>query len=289
MGISKQIAFINTKNKKMKFIYHYLIVIILSCASCKNEAPPSDPIPEHETFKIASNQVGEERVINVWTPSNYKTSTDSLPVMYMADGGIIDEDFPHIANTLSELIIAKKIPPMILVGIANTQRRRDLSGPTEIEKDKEVAPVVGGSEKFRAFIKEELFPEISKRYRTTSEKSIIGESLSGLFVVESFFLTPEMFDNYIAFDPSLWWNNHYLVRTAKEHLAIFPKTEKRIWFAGSSAEDISQYTNSLAEILKTENLPNINWIYSPEPKEKHNTIFRATKEKAIIWTFNKAK
>ena len=288
MGISKQIAFINTKNKKMKFIYHYLIVIILSCASCKNEAPPSDPIPEHETFKIASNQVGEERVINVWTPSNYKTSTDSLPVMYMADGGV-KEDFPHIANTLSELIIAKKIPPTILVGIANTQRRRDLSGPTEIEKDKEVAPVVGGSEKFRAFIKEELFPEISKRYRTTSEKSIIGESLSGLFVVETFFLTPEMFDNYIAFDPSLWWNNHYLVRTAKEHLALFPKTEKRIWFAGSSAEDISQYTNSLAEILKTENLPNINWIYSPEPKEKHNTIFRATKEKAIIWTFNKTK
>jgi predicted alpha/beta superfamily hydrolase len=273
----------------MKFIYHYLIVIILSCASCKNEAQPSDPIPEHETFKIASNQVGEERVINVWTPSNYKTSTDSLPVMYMADGGIIDEDFPHIANTLSELIIAKKIPPMILVGIANTQRRRDLSGPTEIEKDKEIAPVVGGSEKFRAFIKEELFPEISKRYRTTSEKSIIGESLSGLFVVETFFLTPEMFDNYIAFDPSLWWNNHYLVRTAKEHLALFPKTEKRIWFAGSSAEDISQFTNNLAEILKTENLPNINWIYSPEPKEKHNTIFRATKEKAIIWTFNKTK
>ena len=289
MGISKQIAFINTKIKKMKFIYPYLIVIILSSTSCKNETPPSDPIPEHETFKITSNQVGEERVINVWTPSNYKTSTDSLPVMYMADGGVIDEDFPHIANTLSELIIAKKIPPMILVGIANTQRRRDLSGPTEIEKDKEVAPVVGGSEKFRAFIKEELFPEISKRYRTTSEKSIIGESLSGLFVVETFFLTPEMFDNYIAFDPSLWWNNHYLVRTAKEHLALFPKTEKRIWYAGSSAEDISQYTNSLAEILKTENPPNINWFYSPEPKEKHNTIFRATKEKAIIWTFNKTK
>jgi predicted alpha/beta superfamily hydrolase len=202
----------------MKFIYHYLIVIILSCASCKNEAQPSDPIPEHETFKIASNQVGEERV--------YKTSTDSLPVMYMADGGIIDEDFPHIANTLSELIIAKKIPPMILVGIANTQRRRDLSGPTEIAKDKEIAPIVGGSEKFRAFIKEELFPEINKRYRTTSEKSIIGESLSGLFVVETFFLTPEMFDNYIAFDPSLWWNNHYLVRTAKEHLANFQKQKK---------------------------------------------------------------
>ena len=176
---------------------------------------------------------------------------------------------------------------MILVGIANTQRRRDLSGPTEIETDKEIAPVIGGSEKFRAFIKEELFPEINKRYRTTSQKSIIGESLSGLFVVETFFLTPDMFDNYIAFDPSIWWNDHYLVRTAKVHLASFPKTEKRIWFAGSSAEDISQYTNDLAEIFKTESISTVKWKYSPEPKEKHNTIFRATKEKAIKWTFGK--
>ena len=93
-----------------------------------------------------------------------------------------------------------------------------------------------------------------------------------------------MFDNYIAFDPSIWWNNHYLVRTAQEHLASFSKTEKRIWFAGSSAQDISQYTNDLADIFKTENISKVKWKYSPEPKEKHNTIFRATKEKALKWT-----
>lgn len=43
----------------------------------------------------------------------------------------------------------KKIKPVILVGIENTERRRDLTGFTTIPKDKEVAPVVGGSEKFR--------------------------------------------------------------------------------------------------------------------------------------------
>ena len=219
----------------MKFIYYNLLFILVALTSCSNASQPNDPIPEHETFKIQSKQVAEERVINVWTPENYKATKDSLPVMYMADGGIIDEDFPHIANTIAELMKTKKIPPIILVGIANTQRRRDLTGPTEVAKDKEIASIVGGSEKFRAFIKEELFPEINKRYRTTNEKSIIGESLSGLFVVETFFLAPDMFDNYIAFDPSLWWNNKYLIKSAKEHLDKFPKDEKRIWFAGSSA------------------------------------------------------
>lgn len=270
----------------MKFIYCYLLLSIL-CLSCANASPTQDPIPAHDEFTIDSKQLGEKRNINVWTPPEYKTNNDSLPVMYMADGGIVDEDFPHIANTLAELIQSKSIPPMILVGIANTQRRRDLTGFTEVATDKEIAPIVGGSEKFRAFINDELFPEINKRYRTTNEKSIIGESLSGLFVVETFLLKPEMFDNYIAFDPSLWWNDHHLVKTAKENLARFPETQKRLWFASSNAKDIKTFTKQLAETLKSTNSTYIKWHYSPEPKEEHSTIFRATKVKAIQWTLGK--
>ena len=92
----------------MKFIYYNLVFILVTLTSCSNVSQPNDPIPEHETFKTLSKQVGEERVINVWTPENYKTSKDSFPVMYMADGGI-KEDFPHIANTLAKLIKEKKM------------------------------------------------------------------------------------------------------------------------------------------------------------------------------------
>ena len=269
-------------NKRILHLSFLFVFLFFKCTNSK----PKDPIPAHDTFKIVSKIIGETRVINVWTPEDYRKSSDSLQVMYMADGGI-KEDFPHIANTLAKLIKEGKIKQIILVGIENTQRRRDLTGFTEVAKDKEIAPVVGGSEKFRAFIKEELFPEINKKYRTTHEKSIIGESASGLFVMETFFLTPEMFDNYIAFDPSLWWNNRYLLRTAKEHLTQnLPASEKRLWFAGSKAKDISPHTKELANILKNENIQNLKWNYSDEPKEKHNTIFRATKEKALIWTLN---
>lgn len=111
--------------------------------SCAKTQQPNDPIPEHETFKIQSKHVAEERIINVWTPANYKTNTDSLPIMYMADGGT-KEDFPHIANTLAKLIKENKIESLILVGIENTERRRDLTGFTEVAKDKEIATVVGG-------------------------------------------------------------------------------------------------------------------------------------------------
>ena len=106
--------------------------MLFTITSCSNATQQTDAIPTHDEFTIDSKQVRETRNINVWTPPEYKISTDSLPVMYMADGGIVDEDFPHIANTLAKLIKSKSIPPMILVGIANTQRRRDLTGPTEI-------------------------------------------------------------------------------------------------------------------------------------------------------------
>lgn len=266
------------------FAFTALFALILS-ANYSNAAQETDSIPPHETFTIASKKVGETRTLNVWMPPEYKNGKESLPVLYMPDGGV-KEDFPHIANTLAELVKAKKIQPLMLVGIENTQRRRDLTGPTVVKKDKKIAPIVGESENFRAFIQDELFSEVNKRYRTTTEKGLIGESLAGLFVTETFLLQPDMFDYYIAFDPSLWWNKEDLIRTAKEDLAKFPATKKRFWFAGSGAEDMSDMVSKLAKILEADHNSNIIWKYSNEPNEQHSTIFRATKEKAIIWTLN---
>ena len=264
---------------------NYIVLISLFILSCGNKPQSQDDIPKHDSFKIESNQVGETRIINVWTPPSYENSNDPFPVLYMPDGGI-KEDFPHIANTIAKLVKEKSIPPIILVGIENTERRRDLSGVSEVKEDEQYCPLTDGATNFRNFITVELFSEIGKRYRTTTKKGIIGESLAGLFVIETFMQQPKSFDFYIAMDPSLWWNNHYLVRNADSLFENFPNKESKLWFAGSSAEDISKYTNELAEFLKNDAPNELKWKYSDEPNEKHNTIFRATKEKALKWTLS---
>ena len=266
-------------------IVNYLILLSLFLLGCSNKYQTQDPIPNHDTFIIKSHQVGETRIINVWIPPKYKNSNESYPVLYMPDGGI-KEDFPHIANTIAKLVKEKSISPIILVGIENTKRGRDLTGYSEIKDDAEYCPLTDGAKNFRAFITEELFNEIDKRYRIKSTKGIIGESLAGLFVMETFIQHPKSFDFYIAFDPSLWWNDHYLVKNANNLLKNFPDKEIKLWFAGSSAEDISQYTNKLADILKNKAPKNLKWKYSDEPMEKHNTIFRAAKTKALKWILN---
>jgi len=256
--------------------------------SCSNSPANQDPIPTHDNFTIQSEMVQEERVINIWTPPQYDDSESSYPVLYMPDGGI-KEDFPHIANTLSKLIEEKKIEPIILVGIENTERGRDLTGASTAEYDKQFCPMTDGAKNFRAFISQELVPVINEKYRTNSRKGIVGESLAGLFVMETFLAHPSTFDFYIAMDPSLWWNNHYLVENADSLLSIFPQNEISLWFAGSSAEDISKYTKALNSKLKESAPTNLDWKYSDQPNEQHNTIFRATKEEAFIWSFNRSK
>jgi len=126
-------------------------------------------------------------------------------------------------------------------------------------------------------------PTIDEKYRTTSRKGIVGESLAGLFVMETFLAHPSTFDFYIAMDPSLWWNNHYLVENADSLLSAFPPNQITLWFAGSSAEDISKNTKSLNSKLKESAPTNLTWNYSDQPEEQHSTIFRATKEEALIW------
>lgn len=259
------------------------ILFTVTLIACDNHKPLiyNDLIPVHDSIDLASSILLENRRINVWTPPKYDTSLDSFAVLYMADGGV-KEDFPHIANTLDTLIQQNKIKPVILVGIENTERRRDLTGPTQSQYDLKHIKNPGGSANFRKFIKEDLFPRINNQYRTLETKSIIGESLAGLFVVETMLLEPSMFDNYIAMDPSLWYNNQYLLRNFNELTNNDNYDGKKLWFAGSDAADINKATQALDRMFRSK--PMLEWKYVDKPHEKHQTIFRASKVEALVWT-----
>ncbi len=249
---------------------------------------PSDdkaaPLIIGETFTLNSKVLGETRRINVYMPLDYNKSPNvRLPVLYMPDGGI-SEDFLHVAGIVQVSTGNETMRPFLLVGIENTERRRDMTGPTENEKDKKIAPRVGGSGRFRKFIRNELMPEVKRRYRTTGETAIVGESLAGLFVVETFLLEPDLFDTYIAFDPSLWWNNQALVNGAAERLRARPKLEKTLYIA-SSSEDIAEVTQRFAEILVKNAPSGVHWHYEKMPDEKHSTIYHPAAIKAFRTLF----
>ena len=226
------------------------------------------PITIGETFTLDSKAVNEVRRINVYLPPQYSQSPDTrLPVLYMPDGGMA-EDFLHIAGLVQVLAGNGSMRPFILVGIENTQRRRDLTGPTQNEEDRKIAPQVGGSTAFRTFIRSELMPAVNARFRTTPETAIIGESLAGLFVVETLFLEPDLFDTYIAFDPSVWWNNGALLNRK-----VPPSDRKKTLYLAASVDDRDGLARQLTLTLRKTAPPNLTWHYVRMPAETHATIY----------------
>ena len=246
-----------------------------------------DPLPvlPHETFTIASRALGETRRINVYTPPGYAAAAGTrYPVLYMPDGGL-EEDFPHVIRTVDDAIRTGEMRPVIVVGIENTERRRDMTGPTEVESDRKIAPHVGGSAIFRAFIRDELMPDIRRRVRGTGETGIIGESLAGLFIVETFLLEPSMFDHYIAFSPSLWWNHEALLAGAAARLKAMPARPTSLYLSGGGDDDINNENERLVAALKTSAPATLAWSYEPMPGEKHSTIYLAASPVALRKTF----
>ena len=253
-----------------------LFVFVSSPAAAqtgKGAGIDATPLTIGETFTMQSSILGEARRINVYAPPGYAESTDMrLPVLYMPDGGI-REDFLHVAGLIQVSVGNGTMRPFLLVGIENTQRRRDLTGLTANPRDSTIAPNVGGSAAFRSFLRSELMPLIDARYRTTAESGIVGESLAGLFVVETFFLEPDLFDTYIAFDPSLWWNDAHLVSSAVERLGSDAHRGRTLYLASSGQHELAELTGRLAALLKQHAGAGVVWKYHAMPDETHATIY----------------
>lgn len=251
-------------------------------------APPQ-PLVMGETFRISSSVLGEQRTINVYVPPAYgEAAGAALPVIYMPDGGI-QEDFLHVAGLVQVSVGNGTMRPHLLVGIENTERRRDMTPPTRVEADLKIAPRVGGAEKFRAFIRDELMPEIRKRYRTTGSSAIVGESLAGLFIVDTFMKEPAMFDQYIAIDPSLWWNDRQILKDAPTALSSGKQGGKTIFIATSSQAEIAADAASLDTILEQKAPAGLKHVLKRFDAETHATIYHPAALTAFRELFAPAK
>jgi predicted alpha/beta superfamily hydrolase len=256
-----------------------VLAVAATCVNASAQSParpavtssPAQPLVIGETFTLQSRVLNEVRRINIYAPPVYADSPSvRLPVLYMPDGGMA-EDFLHVAGLVQVSTGNGTMRPFILVGIENTERRRDLTGPTDVASDRKIAPHVGGSAAFRDFIRTELMPEVKRRFRTTGETAIVGESLAGLFIVETALLEPTLFDTYIAIDPSLWWNNGRLVADAPAHVRALGDT-KALWYS-TSREGSLAIADQLAATLKANAGPTVRWHYEQMPEEAHATIY----------------
>lgn len=271
----------------MRWLAGWLAVSLWSCAAFAQAAPMEQAAVElhtlHEHFTIESRVLGETRRINVYAPPGYEQpgNTRKYTTLYMLDGGVA-EDYPHLSNAVDRSIAVGAIEPVLVIGIENTQRRRDMTGPTTVEDDRKIAARVGGSAQFRAFIRDELMPQVERRLRGNGRRAVIGESLAGLFVVETFLIEPKLFDVYVAISPSLWWNDRALVRSAAKRLRG-AHAGKALLLYSADEDNIAPETQALADTLKARARKGLRWDYRPRPDLSHGTIYRGVEIDALRW------
>ncbi|HET7041732.1 MAG TPA: alpha/beta hydrolase-fold protein [Gemmatimonadales bacterium] len=99
------------------------------------------------------------------------------------------------------------LPPMIVVGIHNTDRGRDFTPPARDgwNPPPEVG-ASGGADRFLRFLGDELAPWVERRYRTAPMRVLVGHSLGGLFALHALVRRPDLFTGYVVMEPSTWWN-----------------------------------------------------------------------------------
>lgn len=161
-----------------------------------------------------------------------------------------------------------------------------MTGPTQDAALLKEFPTAGGSAAFRAFIRDEVMPMVAKTYRTTGETGVIGESLAGLFIVETYLTEPDLFDNYAAISPSLWWDDERLAKASGTLLSRPSAKPHRLYLTiANEGREMQTGVDRVTAALGSSKRTGQNWCYAPRPDLTHATIYHTVSPEALQFLF----
>ncbi|KAB1159982.1 alpha/beta hydrolase [Tenacibaculum aiptasiae] len=255
---------------------------------------------------IHSKILNEERELWIHLPKGYgyhnsASEKERYPVVYLLDG---NSHFYSLVGILQHLSIINTIcPKMIVVGIVNTNRTRDLA-PTKIDNSlKKGHSDSSDGDKFLSFIEHELIPYIDSTYDTDSYRTFIGHSLGGLTVLNVLAHKPELFNAYVSIDPAMSWDNKNLLNKIK-NIQFDKKYTRKSLFLGiantmnkgldtlsvqKSNSKNTKHIRALLELnafLKKDTLNNLSYKAKYYKNDTHPSVPLITKYDALRYIFD---
>ena len=292
----------------MKNIFTILIIAIMAIGcdqpnKSDSELSNDNQITIGHIDSLKSDILGETRKIWVHLPQNYQEGK-KYPVLYVLDG----PGHFHSVTGLIERLSANGtavLPKMIVIAIPNTNRSRDLI-PTHADVDYRTGNKLqyesGGGSAFLDFIEHELIPYVDSTYPTSSYRTYVGHSFGGLSVIHALTTRTHLFDNYLAIDPSFWWDNMAYLETVDSLLSVKDYSNKGLFVGiantmiggqdyatveedtlGTSAHirSILKFSKSLE---KKDNGLNFAWKYYPQ--DSHFSVPLITEYDGLRFLFD---
>jgi predicted alpha/beta superfamily hydrolase len=270
--------------KKKHFSFVFFILPLLF--SFTTNAQKTEPIKsdQGEAVTMHSNILNEDRRILIYTPKDSANPEKKYPVIYVLDADNHFAQMVEYSKYLSRQDVYV-IPPLIVVGITNTDRNRDLT-PSHSNVDYSGKPDTtanspyknsGGNEHFLQFIQKELMPYVNANYKTQPYRIFAGHSFGALTTINCLINYPDMFDGYIAVSPSFWWDQKFLLKLAEKKLKSGSTLSKTLFFSDGnegSSPGSPFHTDVLKfdSLLKNRNIKGLDFEYMTYPIESHMTV-----------------
>jgi len=262
--------------------------------------------PEASSDSLFSKTLKEQRDFWVQLPENYNPENKAkYPVVYLLDGFSLKSNLEVVYNNYW----GHYLPHMILVGISNREHRtRDLTTSQIKTRDGgSMDQNTGGAEKFTKFIEEELIPYIDGKYQTSPYRTLIGHSYAGLFTINMLINHAHLFENYIAIDPSIEWDNQKLLKEAKMKLQSESFKNKSLFVSLAAEqlhmwdekvtidnvmEDSSEFSLFARSIIafskhaETQKQAGLNFSWKVYPEDLHGTVPLPSMRDGLVFLFD---
>jgi len=237
------------------------LLIFLAAFHIVANAQNEESILVGKKLTIFSKILKENRKIWIYNPVQTAlnpVADKRYPVVYVLDG---DAHFLSTIGVIQQLSQANGnsiLPEMIVVGIENTDRLRDLT-PSLVTPDNN-----GKVNPFVNFLETELIPYVDKNCNTAPYRILVGHSLGGLTAIDILTNSPELFNAYIAIDPSIWYEDGKFLNNTISQLANKNLKGTRLFISAANTmpsgmtlanleKDKSAETQHIRSIFKLDN------------------------------------
>jgi hypothetical protein len=211
---------------------------------------------------LESKILGEKRTILVSTPAQMKPG---LPLLIVLDG---EWTFTKAAVIVDHLVGNGRLPPMVVAGVVNTDRGRDLTPTFNGAEFGE-----GPSDKFLSFLADELVPKLAAEYPIGKYRILAGHSNGGMFSLYAFIRRPEVFQANIALSPSYGLDDRFQALLARS--LAKSSGAPRFVFLGAGGDEEADISVGALRFAKTfEGTPsaNVEYHYEVFPGETHGSV-----------------
>ena len=294
------------QNKLMK--YYILLLVFIGSILMVNQhaiAQTTEQFQNRIVDSIFSKTLGESRDFWIRLPDNFQPNSDKkYAVIYLMDGFSLESTLKAVYGNYW----GHYLPHMIIIGVSNrSNRTRDLTtSQIKMRHGRAFNSETGGAETFTKFMEKELIPYIDSKYPTIAYRTLIGHSYAGLFTINILVNHKHLFQNYIAIDPSLDWDDQKLLNQAKEKLKTEDYNGKSLFVSLAAEqlhmwneeitidnimEDASEFTLfarsiiEFSQLAKSQNQNGLNFSWNIYPEDLHGTVPLPSMRDGLIYVF----